>query len=78
MFSSLTLAAYLPTIWVIYRHADSTQHSLVTWLTWMGANMTMAAWLYEKNGQRFSRAVAVSVGNAAMCLATSAMLMVFG
>jgi hypothetical protein len=27
----------------------------------------MAAWLYESNGQRFSRAVAVNLSNASMC-----------
>ena len=35
------MAAYLPTIWAIHRSADSSQHSLWTWCTWLGANLTM-------------------------------------
>jgi hypothetical protein len=34
----------------------------------------MAAWLYEQNGQSFSRAVAVNIGNAVMCLLTTAVI----
>lgn len=77
LFSSVTMMAYLPTMWIIYSHANASQHSLLTWLTWTGANATMAAWLYEENGQRFSRAVAANVGNSMMCFVTSAMIVVF-
>jgi hypothetical protein len=37
--------AYLPTLWAIHVSGDSSQHSLWTWATWFGANVTMAAWL---------------------------------
>lgn len=70
LFSSLRVFSYLPTLWAIVATADSSQHSLWTWGTWLGANLTMAAWLYEQQGQRFSRAVVVNLGNAAMCAAT--------
>jgi hypothetical protein len=30
--------------------------------------VTLAAWLYEQDGQRWNRAALVSVGNAVMCL----------
>lgn len=70
LFNTLRAVAYLPTMWAIYSSGDSSQHSLWTWFTWLGANATMAAWLYEQNGQRMSRAVAVNVGNAAMCAVT--------
>ena len=71
LFNSVRVLAYLPTLWAIYAHGDSSQHSLWTWLTWLGANATMAAWLFEHNGRRVNRAVAVNVGNASMCLLTS-------
>jgi hypothetical protein len=70
LFGSLRVFSYLPTLWAIVATADSSQHSLWTWGTWLGANLTMAAWLFEQEGQRFSRAVVVNLGNAAMCAAT--------
>lgn len=74
LFNSVRVLSYLPTLWAIHQSGDSSQHSLVTWLTWLGANVTMALWLYEHNGQRCDRAVMVNVGNAVMCLATSVLI----
>jgi hypothetical protein len=74
LFSSVRVLAYLPTIWAIHQTGDSSQHSIWTWLTWAGANVTMAAWLYEENGQRPNRAIIVSLCNAAMCAATTALI----
>jgi len=74
LFSSLRMVAYLPTLWAIYTTGDSSQHSLWTWCSWLGANATMAAWLYEQNGQRIGRAVAVNIGNGAMCAVTVALI----
>jgi hypothetical protein len=74
LFSSVRVVAYLPTIWAIHQTGDSSQHSIWTWLTWAGANVTMAAWLYEENGQRPSRAIVVSLCNAAMCAVTTALI----
>ncbi len=68
-FSSARIVAYLPTIWAIQTSGDASQHSLWTWLTWLGSNLTMAAWLYEQGGRRPGRAVLVNVCNAAMCAA---------
>jgi len=76
-FNSVRVLAYLPTIWAIYASGDSQQHSWFTWLTWAGANATMAAWLYEQNSRRFTRAAAVNVCNAAMCLATLVLILAF-
>lgn len=70
LFNSVRMLSYLPTMWAIYGSGDSSQHSLWTWLTWLGANVTMAAWLYEQNGRRVGRAVIVNLGNATMCAAT--------
>jgi len=70
LFSTVRVVAYLPTVWAIVQSGDSSQHSLWTWFTWAGANATMAAWLYETQGQRMSRAAVVSAGNAAMCVLT--------
>ena len=74
LFNSLRVVAYLPTVWAIYASGDSSQHSLWTWITWAGANATMAAWLYEHDGQRMNRAIAVNLGNAAMCVGTCTLI----
>ena len=77
LFNTLRLVAYLPTMWAICASGDSSQHSLWTWCTWLGANATMAAWLYEQNGQCHSRAVVINIGNAAMCAVTVALIVAF-
>lgn len=77
LFNSVRVLAYLPTVWAICVSGDSSQHSLWTWLTWFGANSTMAAWLYEQNGQRADRTVLVNVGNACMCLVTVGVIVAF-
>jgi hypothetical protein len=70
LFNAARVVAYLPTIFAIWSSGDSQQHSWFTWLTWTGANLTMAAWLYEQDGHRITRTVAVNACNAGMCLAT--------
>ena len=70
LFSTVRVLAYLPTIWAVVQSGDSSQHSLLTWFTWAGANLKMAAWLYEQQGQRWNRAIAVNLVNASMCVAT--------
>lgn len=77
IFNSVRVVSYVPTLWAIATSGDSSQHSLWTWATWVGANATMAAWLYEHNGRRMNRAVAVNVGNAAMCLATVVLIVAY-
>jgi len=77
IFNSIRVAAYLPTMWAIATSGNSSQHSLWTWLTWLGANATMAAWLYEHNGRRMNRVVAVNMGNASMCLATTVLIVAY-
>jgi hypothetical protein len=74
LFNGVRVVTYLPTLWAIHASGDSSQHSLVTWITWTGANLTMAAWLYEQNGQRVNRAVMVNTGNAVMCAACTALI----
>ncbi len=74
LFNSVRVFSYLPTLWAIHASGDSSQHSLITWLTWFGANVTMALWLYEHNGRRRNRAVWVNVGNATMCLCTALLI----
>lgn len=77
LFNSVRVLSYLPTLLAIHTSGDSSQHSLWTWLTWLGANVTMAAWLHEQNGQRADRAVIVNVSNACMCLATVAVIVAY-
>lgn len=76
-FNSIRLLTYLPTMWAICADGSSSQHSLWTWLAWVGANASMAAWLYENNGRRLNKAIAVNIGNAVMCLATCGLISVF-
>lgn len=66
--SSARILGYLPTLWAIHLEGGSSQHSLFTWITWLGANATMAAWLFEENGHRASKPVMVNGCNAVMCL----------
>ena len=72
LFNSLRIVAYLPTLHAIQSSGHADQHSLFTWLTFLGANLTMALWLHEQNGGRMNRAVAVNAFNALMCGAIAA------
>lgn len=67
LFNGLRIVAYLPTLAAIQTSGQADQHSLFTWLTFLGANLTMALWLHEQNGRRMNRAVAVNAFNALMC-----------
>ena len=71
-FNGLRIVAYLPTLAAIQTSGHADQHSLFTWLTFLGANLTMALWLQEQNGRRINRAVAVNAFNAVMCGAIAA------
>jgi len=74
LFNTVRVAAYLPTMWAVHQSGDSNQHSLWTWLTWLFANLTTAAWLYEKDGQRLGRVAVVSACNAGMCLVIAVLI----
>lgn len=76
-FNSVRVLAYGPTMATIWASGSSDQHSLLTWLTWLGANATMAAWLYEQNGRRMNPAITVNVCNAVLCAATSLLIVFF-
>lgn len=70
LFNSVRVLSYMPTLWAIHASGNSDQHSLWTWCTWLGANTTMALWLWEREDRRMNRAIATNIGNAVMCLAT--------
>lgn len=72
VFNGLRIVAYLPTLSAIQASGQADQHSLFTWLTFVGANVTMALWLHQQNGRRMNRAVAVNAFNALMCGAIAA------
>lgn len=67
LFNSVRVFAYLPTMWTLVQSGNSSQHSVWTWFTWFGANLTMALWLRERNGGRFDKAASVNLCNASMC-----------
>lgn len=77
IFSSTRLLTYLPTMWAIHSSGDSNQHSLLTWFAWVGSNATMAAWLFEQNGRRFNKAIAVTCGNSLMCAGTCVLILIY-
>jgi len=77
LFNSTRLLTYLPTMWAVHASGDSSQHSLFTWIAWVGANASMAGWAYENNGQRVNKLVVVSLGNATMCLAMCVLIGIY-
>ena len=76
-FNAVRLLTYLPTIWAIHGSGASDQHSLLTWFSWFGANLTMGLWLYEQADRRLERAALVNFGNAAMCFVTGVVIVVY-
>ena len=69
LFNAARVLAYFPTMWAVALSGNSSQHPLWTWITFLGGNASMAAWLWEQNGQHCNRAVLASGGNALVCLA---------
>jgi hypothetical protein len=67
-FNTTRVLTYLPLVWAMHEAQDSSQHSLLTWVAWLGANTTTGLWLYESGGQRVDRVLLVSLANAAMNL----------
>ncbi len=72
LFNGLRVVAYLPTLAAIASAGQADQHSLFTWLVFLGSNSTMALWLLERNAGRVDRAVLVNAVNALMCAAIAA------
>lgn len=59
IFNFLRILAYLPSIEAILVTGESAQHSLLTWLIFFGANVTMCCWLYAEAGRRFNQRTSV-------------------
>ncbi len=76
-FNSLRTLAYLPNIFAIVESGRSDQHSLLTWLTLAGANITMAMWVYENHGRHVDRVAFINALNALMCLLTAAVIVAY-
>lgn len=74
-FNLARLLAYLPTIGAVLANGNSNQHSLWTWLTFLGSNATMAVWLWEHNGRSVNRAIVTSACNSLMCAAIVAAIL---
>lgn len=73
LFNAVRVLTYLPTLWAIDRSASSDQHSLLTWCTWLMANLTTGLWQYEQR-RRMDPIVWSSLANAAMCGAVLALI----
>ena len=67
LLNSLRIVVPLPTLAAIRASGHVDQHPLVTWLTFIGTNLTMALWLHERNGLRMNRAIATNTFSALMC-----------
>jgi hypothetical protein len=76
LFSAVRLLSYLPTMWAIQTSSASDQHSLFTWLTWLGANITMGLVVGEQAQRRFGGCALVCFANALMCGATALMIVI--
>lgn len=74
LFGVLRIVAYLPTLHSIHASGGADQHSLFSWVTFLGANLTMAMWLHRGNGGRVDRAVLLNALNAVMCAAICALI----
>jgi hypothetical protein len=68
LFSTMRLLTYIPTMWAIHHSGSSSQHSLLTWMVWTGANFVMAASLYERSGRVLNKLIVVNAANAVQCL----------
>lgn len=77
VFNGTRLFTYLPTLWAICASGNSSQYSVFTWLAWVGANASMAAWLYENHGRKLNKAIVVSMGNSVMCLVTCVLITLY-
>jgi hypothetical protein len=75
IFSTARVLAYLPTIAALWEHRDSSNYSLLTWATWTGANLTMAAWLFEHGSPGARGAVWVHLANSALCAAIASLIL---
>jgi hypothetical protein len=67
VFNAVRLLTYFPTLLAIQQSGSSSQHSLLTWLIWAGANATMAATLYERNGMHCNKLIGITLANAVQC-----------
>lgn len=70
LFQSARIIAYLPTMGAVYAAGHSYEHSLLTWVTWLGANLSMTCWLFEQTGHVITKAVVINACNTTMCFAT--------
>jgi hypothetical protein len=70
----LRIVAYLPTLAAIHSTGRADQHSLLTWVTFLSANLAMALWLFDQNGLRLNRAIIVNIANALMCAAIAVLI----
>jgi hypothetical protein len=67
LLNGLRIVVSLPTLAAIRTSSHVDHHSLVTWLTFLGANLTMALSLHERNGLRMNRAITANTFSALMC-----------
>ena len=72
--SSLRVITYAPTILTLFASADSTQYNLLSWSTWVIANASLTASLYDQNGRKFDYMIQINCCNTFMSLVTAAVI----
>ena len=66
---------YVPTIFTLMASANSNQHSLWTWFSWILASGTMSLLLYERNDRKVDSVILIQLTNTFMCVVTTAVVL---
>lgn len=67
-FNTFRVVTYLPTIAKLRRLRSAREHSVLTWVAWCLANVTMALKIQHETGDWLSSMVLLNMGNAVMCV----------
>lgn len=76
-FGAIRILTYVPTIGTLVASRNSDQYSVATWMLWILSNFTLAMSIYEYNGKKLNSLVLMNLGNTAMCLVTSLVIIYY-
>ena len=75
LMGGIRALTYIPTILTLMASANSSQHSVWTWASWILANITMIMLLYERNGRKADSVILIQLANTIMCIVTTAVIL---
>ena len=75
LMGGIRALTYIPTILTLMASANSSQHSLWTWISWILANGTMTMLLYERNDRKADSVILIQLANTVMCVVTTAVIL---